>query len=286
MISAFIRTVRFFLVLPALLLPSLAVADCTDYPVTASASTLNTLWRADLSQGMAAFGNVTFQFGADNISFVNEPGGVFPTVLRVRYPAGSYDPGTALRGAAPLGGAQFTSRLTDVQLPSSDRYILSFAVRFPAGFNFVRGGKLHGFYGGVPKSGGKIPTGYDGFSTRIVWQSTLGKGALYAYLPTSVVYGDLIGSGSWYFRTKGWMDVTQAVRLNTPGMNNGEVALWIDGMQVHRQCNLVFRHTEKLNIDGIFFSTFFGGNDPSWATPVDTYVDFADFRISKLPRRW
>jgi hypothetical protein len=30
---------------------------------------------------------------------------------------------------------------------------------------------------------------------------------------------------------------------------------------------------------GIFFSTFFGGHDPSWATPTDQYIWFKDFAL-------
>jgi hypothetical protein len=35
-----------------------------------------------------------------------------------------------------------------------------------------------------------------------------------------------------------------------------------------------------LHIDGVFFSTFFGGNDTSWASPANQTIDFAGFGLS------
>lgn len=262
-----------------------ARADCDDYPQVLNPSSLVSLWQGDFTNGLSSWGATTFQFGLENLNFVADPEGRFNRLLRAHYKAGSYDPGTAIKGQAPLGGLQFTSRFANASLPSSDRLVLSFAVRFRDGFNFVRGGKLPGLYGGVPRSGGKIPNGHDGFSTRVVWQSQ-GKGALYAYLPTSVVYGTVMGSGSWHFVPGKWMDISHAVRLNTPGSSNGEVAIWIDGVLVHKECHLTFRDTENLKIDGIFFSTFFDGNDPTWASVENNFVDFGQFTVSKLASGW
>jgi cellulase/cellobiase CelA1 len=45
---------------------------------------------------------------------------------------------------------------------------------------------------------------------------------------------------------------------------------------------LTFRTTDELQIEGLFFSTFFGGGDSSWATPKDVYIDFAEFEVSRV----
>lgn len=272
------------LIAPFCLVPS-AFAACDDYPAQLRAASLTTVWAGDFARGMFSWGALTFQFGQENTGLLPDAEGRFNGLLRAHYKKGSYDPGSAQKGLAPLGGLQFTSRLSSVGVQSADRFVLSYAVKFREGFDFRRGGKLPGLYGGIPRSGGKIPSGSDGFSTRIVWQS-LGKGALYAYLPSSVTYGTILGSGSWFFRPGRWMDVAHAVRLNTPGISDGEVAVWIDGSLVFKNCELRFRDVDSLKIDGVFFSTFFGGNDPSWATPVDTHVDFADFRLSRLSNGW
>ena len=50
--------------------------------------------------------------------------------------------------------------------------------------------------------------------------------------------------------------------------------------QVFSQKNFVFRTTEALKIDGVFFSTYFGGNDASWATPKTTVAYVTNFEVT------
>lgn len=262
-------------------------ADCNDSPSHITAQNTETIWRDDFKSGFGGWGELKFQFGVENISFVSDPDGRFPKLLRVHYPKKSLDPGSALKGQAPLGGVQFTSRFDLMKVPASDSIMLSYAVRFDEGFDFVRGGKLPGLYGGIPRSGGKTPTGFDGYSTRVTWREN-GKGALYAYLPTNsathkgITYGTVLGAGTWQFKPGKWTQVSHYIKLNKPGVNDGQLAIWIDGVRVHQECGLRFRDTPKLRLDGIFFSTFFGGNEPSWASRVDTHADFADFHLSRV----
>jgi hypothetical protein len=44
-----------------------------------------------------------------------------------------------------------------------------------------------------------------------------------------------------------------------------------------------YRTVADLRIDGIFFSTFYGGADPSWAPSTDQHADFAGFAVSDQP---
>jgi hypothetical protein len=152
-------------------------------------------------------------------------------------------------------------------------------VRFPTGFDFVKGGKLPGLYGGKVTSGRKIPNGSDGLSTRYMWR-TKGAGEVYAYLPTSQDHGTSLGRGDWSWPTGRWACVEQEVRLNDPGSDDGVVTVWLDDHRVSTQTGLTFRDRTSLQIDGLFFSTFFGGGDASWATPLQQHADFADFRMS------
>ena len=147
--------------------------------------------------------------------------------------------------------------------------------------NFVKGGKLPGFFGGEGASGGEIPDGSDGFSTRFMWHKH-GDGEIYAYLPTSSKHGTSIGRSNWRFRPNKWYHLEQEVVLNDPGLANGHIRVWLDGRKVLDQNELTFRKVNQLTIDGIFFSTFFGGSDLSWATPHDVYIDFADFSVSAV----
>lgn len=215
-------------------------------------------------------------WGWENLEIIADETGKFDRIIRVRYPAGSSSPRASRREGAPLGGSQFYA---DLGIESQERLRLSYFVRFSDNFDFVKGGKLPGLFGGSGNSGGDTPDGTDGFSTRYMWRKQ-GAGELYAYLPTSDEYGTSIGRGNWQFRSGVWYHLEQVVTLNEPTRNNGRVQVFVDGVQVLDEEGLTFRTTEDLKIEGIFFSTFFGGGDSSWATPNDVYIDFAEFSVS------
>ncbi len=210
-------------------------------------------------------------FGLDRATLLttaDAPGG---TMLRVSYPQGS-----ASRAAGgPEGGMQ-----AYMQLPGGpvDALDLKYQVRFPPGFDFVKGGKLPGLYGGTVTGGRRIPDGTNGFSTRYMWRDG-GAGEVYAYLPSSREHGTSLGRGYWSFTPGRWTTIHQRVQLNTPGASDGRVAVWLDGKPVLHETGLQFRTSGDLRIDGLFFSTFFGGSDSSWASPAEQYTDFAGFSI-------
>jgi hypothetical protein len=218
----------------------------------------------------------TGSFGRDNTSVEEDaksPGGRF---LRVRYYKGGASPSASRRDGVREGGAQV---LGTFESGPVDHVFLRYFVRFPANFEFVKGGKLPGFYGGAQISGGHIPDGTNGFSTRFMWR-TDGQGEVYAYLPSSTRFGTSLGRGSWHFARDQWQCIEQELKLNTPGTADGAVHVWLDGKPVYQNEQLLFRTTASLRAEGVFFSTFFGGGDSSWAPPADTYADFAAFAVA------
>jgi hypothetical protein len=212
-------------------------------------------------------------FGLDNTSVEADPASPGGRFLRVKYFQGGASPSASRRAGVKEGGAQLLS-----QLPSgpADKLFLRYYVRFPADFDFVKGGKLPGFYGGQNISGGHIPDGSDGFSTRFMWRSE-GQGEVYVYMPSSTKFGTSLGRGSFRFTPGKWHCLEQELDLNTPGQADGQVRVWLDSEAVFEQQRLFFRSVGTLQIEGVFFSTFFGGGDPSWAPPHDTHADFAAF---------
>jgi hypothetical protein len=214
-------------------------------------------------------------FGFENLSIVNDPSGRFEKVIHIIYPKGSSSPSYATSSGNLVGGAQF---LTNLQIKPTDSLHLRYSLRFADNFNFVRGGKLPGLYGGDIISKGDIPDGTNGFSTRYMWREK-GIGEVDAYLPIDTRYGTSQGRGSFQFTPGKWYTLEQEVDLNTPKKSDGRIKVWVNGKQVMDIRNLEFRSTDSLKIQGIFFSTFFGGHDASWATPNDTYADFANFAV-------
>jgi len=220
-------------------------------------------------------------WGMENMQAIADPSGRFDRVLRVYYPAGSASPTVSRNSGAPLGGAQFYANLG---MTPTDSLLLSYYVCFSENFDFVKGGKLPGIFGGTVTSEGKIPDGTNGFSTRFMWRRN-GDGEVYAYLPTSEKYGTSLGRGNWQFQPGTWHHIEQEVFLNQPGQFDGSIRVWVDGQLILDRRGLLFRTTDTLQIEGIFFSTFFGGGDSSWATSKDVYADFADFSVAIAPAK-
>jgi hypothetical protein len=212
------------------------------------------------------------EFGLDISQMVEDPDAPSGELLRTFYPAGSASRGTD----GPAGGMQARMRLPG----PADVVDLTYQVRFPEGFDFVKGGKLPGLYGGAGNSGGEIPDGSDGFSTRYMWRAD-GAGEVYAYLPTSEEHGTSLGRGCWSFPPGVWSTIRQRVQLNTPDESDGRISVWQDDRLVLDRGGLQFRTGGALRIDGLFFSTFFGGGDSSWASPADQHADFAEFDLTE-----
>ncbi|MFN3403550.1 MAG: polysaccharide lyase [Cytophagaceae bacterium] len=212
------------------------------------------------------------KWGMENLKVLKEKNNYF---LRAYFPKGSASPNVTSFSGAPIGGGQFLN-----YLGKFDSLYFSYTVRFKENFQYNKGGKLPGLYGGAANSGGNIPTGYDGFSTRFMWRQE-GIGELYAYLPSSKQWGTQIASAKWTFPDGTWHTIQHQVKLNDPDKSNGIIKVWIDGYLMHEERDLLFRKTDSLKINGIFFSTFFGGNDTTWASPEDTYIDFDDFVVSE-----
>jgi hypothetical protein len=239
-----------------------------------SATPHERLWAGSMADWSRPESGAQYQFGAHTL-------GQGLHGLQAVYPKGSYDPAAAHKAGAPLGGAQFRTAFTGMGLAASSELGVRFRVLLQDNFQFVRGGKLPGLYGGTANTGGRVPTGLDGFSVRFVWQAE-GDGALSAYLPTSGKWGTVFGLGHWRFVPGRSTDLTLYLKLNTPGVADGVIAAWADDALVVYAPDVLFRNAAELTIDGFFFSTFFGGSTPDWATPVDTAGQFGEMEVVAL----
>lgn len=238
-----------------------------------SASAASGSWSSTFSNGLADWNNPR-PWGGENLSVIpeNEING---NALRVRIHKGGIDPATMRARGHAVSGSGFKAKVIE---RGSDHASLSYKVRFPTGFDFVRGGKLPGLYGGAGNSGGHIPDGEDGFSFRLMWLKD-GKGRVYAYLPSSRVFGTPLLEGRFQFATGKWHQVTEELTLNTVGDSDGMVRVWIDGKFVGEVSGLTIRSVPELRIDGVFFDVFFGGNDDTWAASESTFIDFSEFKV-------
>jgi len=231
-----------------------------------SASTLGADWGAPPWNNGVTDGRVSIVSGADAFSGRS---------LRVAYPQGAVGPAA--------GGAQW-------EMPISGNHtelFLSYRVRFAAGFGFVLGGKLPGLVGGTVPSGGNKPNGTDGFSARMMWRQG-GKAVQYMYYMDQVSnYGDDFNwnlNGQELFQPGQWHQVEHRIKMNTPGVADGIVEGWFDGTKALSRTNMRFRASGgSFVIDGLYFSTFFGGNTADWEPTRNETVDFDDFILATAP---
>lgn len=209
-----------------------------------------------------------------------DTGGSHGNAMQVTYPAGGYG---AAGASAFLSDVQF-----GMQLPKTyEELYIAYDIRFAQGFDFVRGGKLPGLCGSdvnlAPNTGcntgGGYPSGYDGWSARGMWRE---DGILENYVYHASQRNFYGNDEFWNVSaTPGvWHRVQHRVVLNTPGLKNGILEAWFDGTKVLSLQNLEYRKTNTIGINLFYFSTFFGGNDASWAPSTDQIMNFDNFVLS------
>ncbi len=160
---------------------------------------------------------------------------------------------------------------------------LSYTLRFSKDFDFVKGGKLPGLCGGPDNvSGGRRANGTNGFSARLMWRKD-GRGEAYVYHKNQKGdYGDSFAfPADFRFPTDAPIKVRIAVTMNSIGGRTGSLRVWVDERLVVERPNMEWRTVDTFGVDGIYFETFHGGGDASWAPTRSCWVEFAEMRVSK-----
>jgi hypothetical protein len=208
-------------------------------------------------------------------AIVEDAGGHF---LRVTYLGNQVGP--------DAGGVQFMIPLA----ASYPELTLSYRVRFAHGFEFVKGGKLPGLVGGTAPTGCITdPASISGgFSARMMWR-TGGAVVQYMYTPNRVNscgddYPYAVAGAAPTFTPGQWHRVVHHLRMNSAGQTDGVLEAWFDGAPALARTDMLFRPTGgAFQIDALYFSTFFGGSDTTWAPTADQIADFDDFVIATGP---
>ncbi|KAG0009693.1 hypothetical protein BGZ81_003234 [Podila clonocystis] len=120
---------------------------------------------------------------------------------------------------------------------------------------------------------------------------TISPGAKNICNPT---YGISIGRGGGFkFQSGTWHNVTQLIKVNSKGkaVRDGYLAVYLDNKVVIRAENLVLLKNgydpskSQTNADQVklMFSSFFGGGSPDYATPIDQWIGWKDFKMASSP---
>ncbi|TFY77928.1 hypothetical protein EWM64_g6086 [Hericium alpestre] len=215
------------------------------------------------------------------------------------YPAGSINPSAPIKGGFGFylsGPPQFSEELNK---NGAVEAVMGYEVMFEEGWQWAKGGKLPGVFGGMGDfayrcTGGRSDDRCKCFDIRLMWRAD-GLGELYTYLPMNETNstqllavppfsrqnpdsGFSVGRGAWTFRPGRWTKVAIRVKLNDVGAANanaGELELWIDGKSVISVTGLIHRDDPASHIKGMHIQTFFGGYAPDWACPKDQRAWFA-----------
>jgi len=124
-----------------------------------------------------------------------------------------------------------------------------------------------------------------------MWR-TNGAGEVYAYIPRSNSlcsndnficnddFGISIQRGSFSFSAASWSRVTLLVLLNSPvSESNGYVAVYFNDVLALSQGGLQIRAGDVIDAGGLYFSTFYGGSDSSWAPSTDQHAFFRNMQL-------
>jgi len=183
--------------------------------------------------------------------------------------------GTALK--VTYEGFEQGSRRVVRRIPlgeSGPEYSLVFDVKFDDDFQFVRGGKLHGFGPAQHITGGNavVPSGW---SARA---NFFAEGVLGTYLYNQDQpgqWGTVRRSEAPVFTPGQYHSVSLHVKINDPEEANGFGHIYVDGERVVQHDNVRFRGEDGDHtlISQFLFSTFHGGSSETWA-PVDEEGNF------------
>jgi len=160
---------------------------------------------------------------------------------------------------------------------------LSYTVRFSGDFDFVKGGKLPGLCGGPDNvSGGRRATGTNGFSARLMWRKE-GRGEAYVYHKNQKGdYGDSFAfPADFRFPSETPVKVKIAVTMNTVGQRDGLLRVWIDEKRMLERADMEWRTVDSFGVDGLYFETFHGGGDASWAPTRPCWAEFAEMKVQR-----
>lgn len=205
--------------------------------------------------------------------------GYFGRGARLMYPASAN--GTSDSGA---------TWETDIAYEADDLY-LAYWIKLDDDFQCVKGGKLPGLAGSE-----SFPYGAGSWSARLMWREDC-KLEWYLHdfaLPNLDgddpyrVFWDDFGAHARLVPGQ-WHHLELRVKLNTPGLLDGRLQGWLDGVMFSddwENSGIRAVGENEVKINQLFFSTFFGGSSPpvsQWQPKADVYATFDEFTVSTQP---
>jgi len=224
-----------------------ATAQSAIVPATSAASVLN-----ESFDGPAMTGFGAAVLNDKNVSLAHGKGVNGSNAIKVNYRGNS-------KGSERV--------IVNYKLPRSLQYTLNFDVNFCPGFDFRKGGKLHGLGPANPVAGGNKVSPLR-WSARSMFRR---KGGLQSYIYSQNMagkYGDAVIAKNFRFEPGRYYALSLQVVLNNPATaSNGYMRIFVDGTPIVYHRNIRFRATRSRHshISTLMFNTFHGGHTADWA---------------------
>lgn len=196
---------------------------------------------------------------------------IWSSTLKVAYPKWSYKP-----SVDPRWGAGFIYNTEK----SYDELLLTYVVGFDENFDFVKWGKLPGLCWWECTRWIDWQDDTKWFSVRLAWKKQWYFDAIVNY-PGSNQYGDYLWLQSFQFEPWKQYLISQRVKMNTIGESDGVLELKVNGNTLYVKEDVMYRSNSDVVVDSLLFTTFFWGNDESYASPRDTFINFSQFKIQQ-----
>jgi len=240
---------------------------------------LGTYTLADLKEGWDVSGVSASVKNHGTAEITRDPNRTRGNVLSVSFKSGVV--GYVTNGV--YSGAQWQQRLG-----SQNELYLSYDIMFEKGFDFAFGGKLPGLFGGKFIGGGKKPTGYDGWSGRMMFHPD-GKMVQYVYhagMPNTFghKFKWSVNNQRTRFIPGKWHTLEIRYVMNKPGVADGIIQAWFDGEPaLNSGKRFLFRKDKSFAINKFLFTTYFGGSTKKWASPKNQHIFFDNIIVSTQP---
>jgi hypothetical protein len=77
-----------------------------------------------------------------------------------------------------------------------------------------------------------------------------------------------------------WHKIKMEVKLNTVGMQNGVLKIWVDDSLRFSASNFDYRDSEDIKIQAVLWDVHRGGTpQDGWVSSHDSYIDIANFSV-------
>jgi hypothetical protein len=165
--------------------------------------------------------------------------------------------------------------------PPKSQATLEYDINFDPQFEWVKGGKLPGVRGGdrkITTTGCVVPQPKDAWSFRLMWRQNA-RISMYMYDQERTVRNERCGlsreSKDWLLTKGVWHRLKLHVKVNSNATaKDGIAQLFVNNSLILERKGIQWYSKGYVPVSYVYFSSFYGGNDKTWAPSKKTFIKF------------